>query len=116
MLDLFNKRSVRCVSIGGNDGVALRDTIDLCGKLSFSQGIAVIKKVAWQLWSELQQDFDEQYYFGTRQDVANAVRAGQFSSGWEHCSRFGKREKKASTSPCHERHGHPVRHGDEILG
>src|SRR5205814_6107885 len=44
VVDLFKARGVRCVSIGGKDGIALRDTIDLCGKLSISQAVALMKR------------------------------------------------------------------------
>jgi hypothetical protein len=156
VVDLFGKRGVRCVSLGGSDAAALRGTVDLCNRLSLSEAIAVIRRarlyvgpdtgtswlacaaretpklcvldrnrmrdgvvgfagfladrnirdvvgqegaercfdLAWALWEGLADEFDEAYYLRTQEDVARAVRLRQFSSGWEHYSRFGRRENR----------------------
>ena len=36
--------------------------------------------------------FDEQFYLGYYADVAEAVRQGSFSSGWQHYDRYGRAE------------------------
>jgi hypothetical protein len=45
------------------------------------------------------QLFDEAYYLKTYEDVANAVTAGYFKSGYEHYVKHGKAEGRLSVPP-----------------
>lgn len=43
-----------------------------------------------------QADFDEAYYLAQHPDVAAAVKAGVFKSGWVHYDAYGRRENRSS--------------------
>src|SRR3954469_10924907 len=44
-----------------------------------------------------EDEFDESAYLNANPDVADAVRRGQFRSGWHHFQQYGINEKR----PCH---------------
>jgi SAM-dependent methyltransferase len=44
-------------------------------------------------------DFDEAYYLDVNPDIASAIAAGSFRSGWEHFIRFGRAEGRKAVPP-----------------
>lgn len=48
------------------------------------------------------KDFDETQYLRLNQDVSNAVKRGDFESGWDHYSRYGINENRRGVAKQYE--------------
>ena len=53
----------------------------------------------WDIPVPIPENFDEHSYIEANFDVAAAVDAGQFSSGFEHFIRYGRKEKRTRFFP-----------------
>jgi hypothetical protein len=75
--------------------------------MSLSQKLTAVAELIVQIAKEMDEQkptaslpiaFDESYYLAQNPDVANAVRSGSFSSGYDHYVKHGKAEGRLPTA------------------
>lgn len=60
----------------------------------FVQNTPLEEKTEITKLPNIEAEFDEEWYLALYSDVKHAVENGQFRSGWEHYSKFGKNEQR----------------------